>query len=271
MEKITSRKNPLAMHVKKLGVSREYRKECGEFLCDGIKLLEEAVKSGAEIIAVLTASNVPFPLPLETRVFYSDRSLIDSLSPLKNAQDTLFTCRVRSIEYMENSEFRIPSSELSYTASVSSGAHILLDGIQDPGNVGAIIRTANALGIRNVLLTNGCADPYNPKTIRASMGAIFRQRFYSMSFSELSKLKEKNVRFIGAVSDDGCKDISSINMSSSIVAIGSEGSGLSDEVLSLCDELLTIPISPKSESLNASVAAAIIMWEAHRSRAEDRG
>jgi len=220
--------------------------------------LEEAVNSGAEIVAVLTAAHIPFPMPADTRVYSADRSLIDSISPLKNAQPTLFTCKMPHKENL---------SDLS-------GNHILLDGVQDPGNVGSIIRTANAFAIKSVILTGACADPYNPKTQRASMGAIFRQRIHFISISELTVLKSKEgvsgaagtgVSFVGTAPDESCRDICDVSLENSLIAIGSEGRGLSEEVLSLCDEMIRIPISRDCESLNAATAAAIVIWES-RSR-----
>jgi len=245
MQKITSRRNPVCLHLKKLGASRSYRELSGEYLCDGIKLLEDASKSNVEIVTVLATSGVSFPLPLETRLFYTDRSIIDSLSPLKSAQNILFSCRITE-----------------HGAPDAKGTHILLDGLQDPGNVGAIIRTANAFGIDSVILTGGCADPYNPKAIRASMGAIFRQRFCNMNIQELKKLKDDGFRFVGADLGEGCKNILRVKIKNSLIAIGNEGSGLSQEVLSLCDERIRIPIAPECESLNAAVAAGIIIWKA---------
>ena len=247
MEQITSRRNPLCLHLKKLGESRGYREQSGEFLCDGLKLLEEAIRSNAYVTTVLTASRVVFPLQLDTRLHYTERNLIDSLSPLKHAQDTLFACKIQHAD-----------------AAFEPGAHILLDGVQDPGNVGTIIRTANAFGIKSVILADGCADPYNPKSVRASMGAIFRQKIRFAGASDLIALKENGIRFVGAAIGGGCLDVSELDLKDTIIAIGSERRGLSKEVLSLCDERLTIPMSPECESLNASVAAAIIMWEASK-------
>jgi len=246
MERITSRRNPLCLHLKKLGVSRSYRESCGEFICDGFKLLEEALIFGADITAVITASPIPFPLPVETRVFFADRSLINSISALSSAQDILFSCRMPN-----------PTQN-----DYSSGTHILLDGVQDPGNVGTIIRTANAFGIRSIILTGNCADLYNPKTIRASMGAIFKQRVFSLDLAELLLLKADGLRFIGTASGMKSKDISRVKLKDSIIAIGSEGQGLSDGVLDLCSEIVRIPISQDCESLNAAVAAAIVIWRA---------
>lgn len=254
MERITSRRHPLCVHVKKLGAVRSYREERGEFLCDGIKLLEEAVKSDMEITHVITSAFVPFPLPLETKVHFADKSILDSLSPLTSAQDTLFTCKFPAA----GGKGALPCAPSDFT----NGTHVLLDGMQDPGNVGAIIRTANAFGICSVILTNGCADPFNPKTVRATMGAIFRQRICHVSVSELSALKAGGVRMIGAVPGEKSKDISRVKLRGAVIAVGSEGRGLSDDVLMLCDEKVKIPISRECESLNAAIAAAIIIWRA---------
>ena len=238
----------MAIHIKKLGASRSYRESNGEFLCDGSKLLYDAVNCGAEITTVLSASSVPFPLPPETRLVYASKDLINSVSPLLNAQDIVFVCKKPSFTCFE----------------YNSGTYILLDYMQDPGNVGSVIRSANALGISGVILTGSCADPYNPKTIRASMGAIFRQKIVCMGIAGLKELKENGIRFIGAALDEGCRDVRDVNLKGSIIAIGSEGRGLSAEVLDLCDEKVTIPIIPECESLNAAVSAAIIMWESVR-------
>ena len=241
-----SRRNPLALHFKKLGASRAYREERGEFLCDGMKLLEDAVKSGAEITAVLAASPCPYPLSAGTREFLAERELINSVSPLKNAQDTLFACKIPLRQVLPD----------------ITGTSILLDGVQDPGNVGAIVRTANAFGIGSIFLTGDCADPYNPKSIRASMGAIFRQDIFHISLPELAALRDTGAMIIGAGLWEGYRDIRDIDLGNSIIAIGSEGNGLSEGVLGLCSERIGIPIAPHSESLNAAAAAAIIIWEA---------
>ena len=246
MERITSRKNPLVVHMKKLGSSRAYRDEHREFICDGIKLLNEAVRNGARITTVLTASETPLNLPYDVRVFLAERELIDYVSPLKNAQDVLFACEMPPNCVFDNAD----------------GTHILLDGIQDPGNLGTIIRTANAFGITSVMLMDGCADVYNPKTIRASMGAVFRQRVCHIDMQELREIAAGGAEIIGAALSGDSVDISDVRLTNAIIAIGSEGQGLSDEVLSLCGKKIVIPISPECESLNAAVAAGIIMWQA---------
>jgi len=245
LEKLTSRRSPVAVHVKRLGADKSYREQNREYLCDGVKLLEEAVKSDTEIIDVLTASHIDFPLPLQTRVYHTSQDLINSLSPLKSAQDTLFTCKMPPTGGFMHSE----------------GLYILLDGIQDPGNLGTILRTAEAFRAGSVLLTGNCADLYNPKTVRATMGAIFRCRAFIVDFPELEQLRNEGAAFAGAAPGPGHAGICDISLKNKIVAIGSEGNGLSSGVMSLCSELFTIPTAPECESLNAAIAAAIVMWE----------
>ena len=246
MKTITSRRNPLCVHLKKLGSSNSYRKQSGEFLCDGIKLLEDAVKGFADIPVVLTSADIPFPLSVNTKLFYTDKKLLNSLSPLKQSQDVLFSCKI---------------PEMSTITDVK-GTHILLEHLQDPGNVGTIIRTANAFGINTVMLFGDCADPYNPKTIRGSMGSIFRQDIRIVDSAALKTFKESGMKIIGAALSDDCRDFTEVSYENTIIAIGNEGSGLSDDILALCDEKIMIPISKDSESLNAAVAAAIIMQKA---------
>ena len=259
----------MAVHFKKLGASRSYRYECREFLCDGLKLLEDASNSDFVVSAVVTAIPIPFPLSVDTLVYHVDSALIESLSPLKNAQGLLFACKMRGqdsgVRGQETGDAAAPQE-----IPVNGGVHILLDNVQDPGNVGTIIRTANAFDVRTVLLYGACADAFNPKTIRASMGAIFRQNICKMDLEKLSGIRDDGIRFIGAAPSGDGRAVFDVDFENSIVVIGSEGSGLSPEIESLCSEKTTIPIAAGCESLNAAVAAAIIMWEAkaRRSRVE---
>jgi len=246
VEKITSRSNKICIHMKKLGKSKSYRDEHRQFICDGLKLLDEAVSSGIDIDVVISSKTIDFQLPVSTRIYHADEDLIDSISPLQNSQGLLFVC---NYPQDSNCDFNI-------------GTHILLDDIQDPGNVGTIIRSAYAFGICSVILTDGCADICNLKTIRASMGAVFRQRIYRLDFDGIMVLKKEGMKFIGAENDDSSIDITKIKLSNVVVIIGNEGQGISKELLTLCDEMVKIPVAEGCESLNAAVAASIIIWEA---------
>ena len=247
METITGRRNPLIAHLKKLGASREYRRACGEYICDGIKLLVEALEHNAGITAVLTSGDRPENIPDNVPVFHVPRDLLEYASPLTNPQEVLFSCKIPEGKDIQ-----------------SGGRQIILENIQDPGNVGTIIRTANALGFEDVILTGSCADPYNPKTIRATMGAVFRQKVTETGIDGIIRIRDIGMRLYGAALGGDCRDIREAEFKNAAVVIGNEGRGLSDEMLALCDEKIMIPMKPGCESLNAAVAAAVIMWEMSR-------
>ena len=243
MERLTSRKNPLISHLRRLGADSAYRKERGEYLCDGEKLLHEAMLWNAEITAVLWSeaptANVACPAQ-----YLADKALLDYVSPLKSAASVVFSVRMRAWD------------------SAGPGRTLVLETIQDPGNLGTILRTANALGMDTVILTGECADLYNPKTIRAGMGAIFRQRALVMEREAMKAYLDANsLRLYGAALSPRSADIRCADLAGAAVSIGSEGRGLSDALLAMCEGELVIPMAPECESLNAAIAAAIVMWE----------
>ena len=243
MERLTSRKNPLISHLRRLGADRAYRQEQGEFLCDGEKLLYEALRWGAEITAVLWGYE-PTERIACPQQYRAEKDLLDYVSPLKSAASVVFSARMKAWD------------------DGTPGKTLVLETIQDPGNLGTILRTANALGIDTVLLTGACADVYNPKTIRAGMGAVFRQRWLEMDRTAMKAyLDASGLRLYGAALSERSADIRSFSLENAAVAIGSEGQGLSDKLLSMCAGELIIPMNAQCESLNAAVAAAIIMWE----------
>ncbi len=244
MERITSRKNRLIVHMRALGSDRACRRAAGEYLCEGEKLLREALACGAVIGDVLHARETPMELPEGVRQYAAPRELLDYVSPLKNCPGPLFTVRMAQ-----------PSDEPIRSA-------IVLEGVQDPGNVGTVIRTANAFGIDAVLLTGDCADPCNFKTVRAAMGALLRQRVLETERSEAAALLRKNgLKLYGAALSKAARDVRQVDLRGAAVAVGSEGRGLSEEMLRLCDGEIIIPMLPHSESLNAAVAASVLMWE----------
>ncbi len=244
MERITSRKNRLIVHLRTLAADREYRRAAGEYLCEGEKQLREALACGAGIGEVLYAREPDARLPESVRMYEAPKELLDYVSPLKNAPGPLFTVRIEK-----------PSD-----APIRSA--ILLENVQDPGNVGTVIRTANAFGVEAVILTCDCADPYNFKTVRAAMGAVFRQRILETGREEAAALlRENDLKLFGAALSDKARDVRQADLRGAAVAVGSEGRGLSEELLRLCDGEIIIPMLPHSESLNAAVAASLLMWE----------
>lgn len=249
MEHITSRHNPLMGHIRRLAGSAAYRWETGEFLCDSPKLLQEALLWQAEITAVVTISPLP-RLPEHIRQVQVPEDIMSSISPVKTPQGVLFTCR-------------LPQAPLP--RSLTGRRYVLLDGVQDPGNVGTILRTLDAFDADGLLLTGGCADPYGWKAVRSSMGAVFRRPIYFGSPEELAALLHRSdLPLYGAALREDTVDARQADYTRCVLAIGSEGRGLSREVLDLCDQTIRIPMSDRCESLNAAIAAAVLLWESWR-------
>jgi len=247
LERISSRKNQFIVHLRSLE-RREYRRETGLFLCDGEKLLREALSCGAEIAEVLWAEGAEALNVPGAAEYVCPPELLQYASPMKNSPGPLFTVRMKRDD-----------------GRLTAKSAIVLETVQDPGNVGTVIRTANAMGIDAVVLLGGCADPYGPKTVRSTMGAIFRQRLIETDLEGLrSFVKENNLTLLGAALGGGASDIRGADLSRPAVAIGSEGRGLSGELLDMCSARIVIPMEPESESLNAAVAASIAMWEIYR-------
>ena len=250
MERITSRKNSYISHIRRLEKENSYRRENGEFICDGEKMLEEAVAAGKRIMSVLWKESGTAPEPMLTdnadcAEYICPAELFDYASPMISSPGPLFTVAIDDNK-----------KDFSFNNA------IILENVQDPGNVGTIIRTANAFGIDAVILTGACADIYNPKTVRSTMGAVFRQHIISMSLNDISRtLKNRNMKLYGAVLSPRAKKLDEVHIKNSAVAVGSEGQGLSHEIIELCDGEIIIPMQPGSESLNAAVAASVIMWE----------
>ncbi len=249
MEYITSRKNRIITHLKELSTDGVYRRQTGEFVCDGEKMLREALVFGAEITCILWGGEPVFKIPESIRQYSCPPDLMQYVSPLKNSAGPVFGVKIQSAE-----------AGVNKITSV-----IVLENVQDPGNVGTVIRTADAMGIGAVILAGDCADIYNPKTVRATMGGIFRQTVFEMGCEELRSYVNLNgLKLYGAALSDSAEDIRKMNLKGAAVAIGSEGRGLSEKLLALCDGQLIIPMRPDCESLNAAVAASIVMWEMSR-------
>lgn len=247
-ERITSRKNPLIQHVRKLLSSRSYRQQCGEFVADGVKLLEEAIRWSPETLntVLVTASVELRELPEHVRLVEIPGDIMAQVSPMEAPQGALFVCQIPGMCTPEAERF------------------LILDGIQDPGNLGTILRTADALQTQ-VVLTPGCADAFNHKTVRASMGAVFRRTPCFAEQEEIVRLcREKAIPLYVTALTDRAEDIRQAELKRSAVVIGSEGRGVGAFFLSQADKELIIPMDSRCESLNAAIAASIVLWEMYR-------
>lgn len=243
-QRITSRKNPLLQQVKKLLSSRKAREEAGLFAADGVKLLAEAVRWYPGLDTVILSDGVHADVPESARLFRVPEDVMASISPMESPQGALFLCR-------------LPEKK---TYAPTPGC-LLLDGIQDPGNLGTILRTADALDIP-VTLLEGCADPYSPKTVRASMGAVFRTQPVKADWAEVrAACGVAGIPVAVTALSQRAKDLRNADLRSMAVVIGSEGQGVRREILESADGELIIPMNKRCESLNAAVAAAIVMWQ----------
>ena len=255
MEIVTSRQNKKIQTIRELSRDPELRRKTGLFVCDGAKLLAEALRSGAGVETVLWKEHRDESFPEFEYEALLTEALFDYASPLKNSPGPLFTVR------------RAPASASGAEASPATDdepwEHVLvLEGVQDPGNVGTVLRTADAFGVDCVVLLEGCADVYAPKTVRSTMGAVFRQKVLQMSKDELTAFcRAKGLKLYAAALSRHARDVREVSLRNAAVCVGSEGSGLSRKLLECCDGEVIIPMRGAAESLNAAVAAAILMWE----------
>ena len=242
-ERITSRKNPLLQQVKKLLSSRKDREAAGLYAADGTTLLEEAAKYADLHTAILT-DGIRAELPEHVRIIRVPEDVMESISPMRSPQGALFLCR-------------LPEK----TAFAAQKGMLLLDGIQDPGNLGTMLRTADALNVP-VCLLEGCADPYSHKVVRASMGAVFRTDVVQSTWAQVKAACDAaGVKVAVTALSDRSEDIRRADVASMAVVIGSEGQGVRKEILEAADAQLIIPMNTRCESLNAAVAATIVMWQ----------
>ena len=249
---ITSKQNSYIKEYRKLVEQRKYRRQSGFFPCEGAKLAVEAVKSGCTLgeNAYVTVSaedkypNVVGMLREQCKVVRISEEVADSISDTKSPQGIFIT--VRHLDKI-----------LNLSTIDSSRQFIILENLQDMGNIGTIIRSCDAFSIDGVILAGDCADVFAPKTVRSAMGdteeaiTLLQKGGFTVYSAELSdrsvKLGEEKLP------------------QKTAVVIGNEGNGVSDTVKKLCDKSLFIPIS-SAESLNASVAASVIAWEMSKVR-----
>lgn len=249
-ERITSRANPLCAHFRKLASSRAYRQEAGEFLCDSPKLLREACLWGAPVRTVLHTPGVPLPDLDGADVREVSESVMAAVSPMETPQGVVFTCAM---------------APPPLPPRLEPGRYLVLDGIQDPGNAGTILRTADAFDCRAVFLLPGCADLYSPKTLRSAMGAHFRSAQWSCTLEDAAALfRAAGVPLYAAALGPDTADVRRVDLTSAALVIGSEGRGVSPQALAACQGTVQIPMSGRCESLNAAVAAAVLLWEGWR-------
>lgn len=263
---ITSRKNEIIKKAAHLGSSTAFRREQNAFLAEGARLCADAADSGIPIQSVFytekAAEKYAFYLerifPVAEQTFLISESVAELLSDTRSSQGVFCVAAH-------------PTASQTAQHLDEHGCYIALENLQDPSNLGAVLRTAEALGISGVLLLGDCCDPYGPKALRAGMGAVFRlPLFLEPDFSLcVSAIKDKGILSAAAVPDSSAQDITKTEFPAGVVlVIGNEGAGLTEQTIKACDIRVTIPMKGRAESLNAASSAAILMWEMMRTRGE---
>lgn len=258
VEKITSVSNDKIKDAVKLTSSSSYRRKTGRFILEGVRLCRDAVLTGVKVENLfftgkaygLYCGMIDEIIKKAENSFEISKEAADKISDTVNSQDVFCVCRMNE-------------TEKSLSEIKKDGKYIVLENIQNPDNLGGIIRTAEALGMDGAVLFSGC-DIYNPKSQRASMGSLFRLPVFRIENIEelFNSAKEKNMKTIAAVVDRDAKKVTEEKFNQGTFCIvGNEGNGVSRETVSRCDVKLTVPMKGRAESLNASTAACILMWE----------
>lgn len=226
--------------------NRKYRKRNAKFIVEGMHLVLEAYKEGIIEEIILEENSV---LPLDVPVVYTTKEIIRKISTLETPSDVMAVCR------MKDDKIKIGNKVL------------LLDQIQDPGNLGTIIRSAVAFGIDTIVLSKDTVDLYNPKVIRATQGMMFHIPIITRELpSIIDELKNNEIPVYGTKVGYG-EDVHQIpqkDKNSFALVVGNEGNGVSENILDKCDKFLHIDMDDRVESLNVGVATSIILYELNR-------
>ena len=274
-EIIRSRQNRSLVELCKLS-DRKKREENRLFRFDGIKLLDEALKQGVELTLVVlragSATRIQNELALRHgpgaldgvgRVILVEDQIFDKISEEKSPEGVI--CVAKYIDKFEKIATICNSADF---LKLRGERIVLLESVRDPSNIGAIIRSAAAIGVDRMILSADCADIYHPKAVRASMGALFNQRIDrvdSLPEAILHLRRAGRWVFAAALEEDSLPLGSFSIREGDCVVIGNEGHGLSRETVQACDRGVIIPMTDRVESFNAAVAASILMWEFSKS------
>ena len=260
MIQITAKTNGEIKWLKKLMEAKKERDEQGLFVCEGLRLSLDGMAGDRVPQACYFTPKAAerFPAVAELaqkslRAIAITDDIAAKLADTKNPQG-VFTVYKK----LDNSKT---------TDTIKSGKKVLLGSVQDPGNVGAIMRTCEAFGVEELILTADCADTYSPKVLRASMGGIFRlpTRVCDDLAAEVAALKQGGTRVYAAALTNNAVTVEACDFAGDVaVVIGNEGNGLSEDMIALCHGAVMIPMAGGAESLNAGVAAGILIWEMTR-------
>ena len=262
MNIISSKDNELVKNIKKLK-DKKYRDLENVYIVEGIKMLKEAIVENASIKQIIICDDCEKSDLISKEMMYEiakyDCVYVTS-KVFKYITEVQTPQGVMAIIEKNNRD-----KEINYDEDII----VALDDIQDPGNLGTILRTIDSIGLSQVLISKGTADPYNPKVVRSTMGAIYRVKVIECDdLKETLKEIKKNKFKILATSLDDSKSIYDIKYNKKVIVIGNEANGVEEEIVKLSDEKIKIPMLGKTESLNASVATGIVLYEYVRQKIE---
>ncbi len=260
MQIITSKDNEIIKNVRKLK-EKKYRDLNNEYIVEGVKMIKEAILEDAKIKLIVVCEDNANSGAIDKKLLYEiakyeciyvSKKVFDLISDVQTPQGML------AVIEKENSEDKIDFTE---------DVIVVLDGIQDPGNLGTILRTIDSVGLKQVIVSKETADSYNPKVVRSTMGAIFRVKVIeSNNLLDTLKNMKKHKYKIMATSLETDNSIYDVDYNKKVIVIGNEANGVEKEILDYADEKIKIPMLGKTESLNASVATAVILYEYVRNK-----
>lgn len=256
MQVISSKENEIIKNIKKLK-EKKYRDLNNEYIIEGIKIIQEAIQENAKIKRIIICddceknSNISQEMMYEIAKYeciYVTNKIFTSLTDVKNPQGIMAIVEKNNVK----------EEEIDYNQDII----VALDDLQDPGNLGTILRTVDSIGINQILVSKGTADSYNPKVVRSTMGAIFRVKIIECEDLEKTLKEIKKHKFeILVTSLQTENSIYDIKYNKKVIVIGNEANGVEEKIQNMADVKVKIPMLGKTESLNASVATGIILYE----------
>lgn len=259
MQVISSKDNEFIKHIKKLK-DKKHRDESGEYVVEGIKLIAEALQENAKIKQIIICeecektNNFSKELMYEVakqECVYVTQKIFKYITEVSTPQGIMAIIEKNSV----NND---AENQIDYNQDII----VALDDVQDPGNLGTILRTVDSIGLTQILVSKGTADCYNPKVVRSTMGAIFRIKIIECEDLEKTLNEVKKHDFKVMVSSLQTKNtIYDVDYNKKVIIIGNEANGVEEKIQNMADEKVKIPMLGKTESLNASVATGIILYE----------
>lgn len=255
MQVITSKDNEIIKNVRKLK-EKKYRDLTGKYIVEGIKIIKEALNENANIDMIVVCEDCVKNGDINSKLMYEiakynciyvSEKIFNSITDTSNPQGIL------AVINMNNKE-----NNINYDQDII----VALDGIQDPGNLGTILRTVDSIGLNQIIVSKNTTDAYSPKVVRSTMGAIFRVNVIQEEdlIKTLKEVKKHKYKIL-STSLETENSLYDVELNKNVIVIGNEANGVSKEVLELADNKVKIPMLGKTESLNASVATGIILYE----------